>query len=386
MDDLQTMRNEIDDIDNLIVDLYERRMQIAEGVAAYKQAAGKPVQDKVREKEKIQKVMDHARSDFSKEAVQSLYGQIMAVTRMVQYRKLSGERMTFKIFDMKEPEIGKKTKVVYAGVPGAYAEAAMVRYFGTEIDGFNVENFKDAMEAVAKDEAEYAVLPIENSTAGSVSDVYDLLALYDHTISGETMIRVEHCLLGRLDAELSDVKTVYSHPQALMQCKHFLDEKREWQQVSLQNTAAAAKKVLEDNDKTKAAIASKQAAKNYNLKVLQGMLNDVKDNFTRFIIVSHHHTFTTKANKISMCFEIPDESGSLYTILGHFIFNGLNMSRIESRPIKGKPWQYRFFVDVSGNLNDPAVRHAVHGIQSETENFKILGNYVGVETGVEPVC
>lgn len=386
MDDLLAMRNEIDDIDNLIVDLYERRMQIAEGVAAYKRRTGQPVQDKVREKEKIEKVTAHARSEFSKEAVQSLYGQIMAVTRMVQYRKLSGERADFKIFDMKEPEIGAKTKVVYAGVPGAYAEAAMVRYFGTEIDGFNVETFGDAMEAVANGAAEYAVLPIENSTAGSVSDVYDLLAQYDHTISGETMIRVEHCLLGQPDAELSDIKTVYSHPQALMQCKQFLDEKREWQQVSLKNTAAAAKKVLEDNDKTQAAIASKQAAKNFGLKILQGLLNDVKDNFTRFVIVSHQHTYTTKADKISICFEVPDESGSLYSILGHFIFNGLNMSRIESRPIKGKPWQYRFFVDVSGNLNDEAVRHALHGIENETDNFRILGNYVGVETGVEPVC
>lgn len=164
-----------------------------------------------------------------------------------------------------------------------------------------------------------------------------------------------------------------------MQCSRFLDAHREWQQVSLQNTAASAKRVLDDQNMGQAAIASKQAAKNFGLVVLKEKLNDLDNNFTRFVIISHKKVFQKDADKISVCFEVPHESGTLYNILGHFIFNGLSMTRIESRPIQGKPWQYRFFVDFNGNLREQAVRNALHGIQSETEGFRILGNYIGVE-------
>ena len=254
-------------------------------------------------------------------------------------------------------------------------------YFGAEISGFNVETFGDAMEAVHSGKAEYGVLPIENSSTGSVNDVYDLLSAYDNHIVGETMIKIEHALLGLPGSRMEDIRTVYSHPQGLMQCSRFLDGCREWQQVSLQNTAVSAKRVLDDGDMTQAAIASKQAARNFGLTVLKEKLNDLDNNFTRFVIISHEKVFQEKADKISVCFEVPHESGTLYNILGHFIFNGLNMTRIESRPIQGKPWQYRFFVDFNGNLREQAVRNALHGIQSETEGFRILGNYIGVEQG-----
>lgn len=255
----------------------------------------------------------------------------------------------------------------------------MDSYFGSEIEGFNVETFGDAMEAVHSGQAEYGVLPIENSSTGSVNDVYDLLSAYDNHIVGETMIKIEHALLGLPGSRIEDIRTVYSHPQGLMQCSRFLDAHREWQQVSLQNTAASAKRVLDDQNMGQAAIASKQAAKNFGLVVLKEKLNDLDNNFTRFVIISHKKVFQKDADKISVCFEVPHESGTLYNILGHFIFNGLSMTRIESRPIQGKPWQYRFFVDFNGNLREQAVRNALHGIQSETEGFRILGNYIGVE-------
>ena len=196
------------------------------------------------------------------------------------------------------------------------------------------------------------------------------------------MVKVEHALLGLPGSRIEDIHTVFSHPQGLMQCSRFLDGKREWQQVSLQNTAASAKRVVDDGDLGQAAIASRQAAKNYGLVVLKESLNDLKNNSTRFVVISHKKTFHEKADTISICFETLHESGSLYSVLSHFIFNGLNMTRIESRPVKGKPWQYRFFVDFNGNLKEQAVKNALHGIQSETESFRILGNY----KGVEPVC
>ena len=382
MEDLVKLRDEIDAIDDQIVGLFERRMAVAENVAAYKRSVGKPVLDKERERSKIQKVTEKTSNAFNRQAVESLFGQIMAVSRMLQYQRLARERMGVEGFCVENMTTTSGTKVVYTGVQGAYAEAAMDAYFGSEIDGFNVETFGDAMEAVHSGKAEYGVLPIENSSTGSVNDVYDLLSAYDNHIVGETMIKIEHALLGLPGSRLEDIHTVYSHPQGLMQCSRFLDGHREWQQVSLQNTAASAKRVLDDGDMAQAAIASKQAARNFGLTVLKERLNDLDNNFTRFVIISHKKIFQENADKISVCFEVPHESGTLYNILGHFIFNGLSMTRIESRPIQGKPWQYRFFVDFNGNLREQAVRNALHGIQSETEGFRILGNY----KGVEPLC
>ena len=380
MEDLVKLRDQIDSIDDQIVKLFEERMIVAEGVAAYKRSVGKPVLDKEREKSKIAKVTEKATNAFNRQGIESLFSQIMAISRMLQYQRLASERTDLEGFQEGEMHITPETKVVYAGVPGAYAEAAMLKFFGTEIDSFNVETFGDAMEAVHKGEADYAVLPIENSSTGSVNDVYDLLSTYDNHIVGETMVKIEHALLGLPGSSLDQIKTVYSHPQGLMQCSQFLDANRDWQQVSLQNTAASAKRVVDDGDLTQAAIASKQAAKNYGMIVLKDYLNDLDNNATRFVVISHKKVFEASADTISICFETLHESGSLYSVLSHFIFNSLNMTRIESRPIPGKPWQYQFFVDFSGNLKEQTVKNALHGIQSETESFRILGNYRGAET------
>ena len=380
MEDLSVLRDRIDSIDDEIVRLFEERMVIAEGVAAYKRSVGKPVLDKEREKSKIEKVTAKATNDFNRKGVESLFNQIMSISRMLQYQRLATERTDLEGFNEGKLDVTPDTKVVYAGVPGAYAETAMRKFFGTEINGYNVETFGDAMEAVHKGEADYAVLPIENSSTGSVNDVYDLLAEYDNHIVGETMIKIEHALLGLPGSTLDNIRTVFSHPQGLMQCSQFLDSKRDWQQVSLQNTAASAKRVVDDGDLTQVAIASKQAAKNYGLIVLKDQLNDLDNNATRFVVISHKKVFEANADTISICFETLHESGSLYSVLSHFIFNSLNMTRIESRPIHGKPWQYQFFVDFSGNLKEQTVKNALHGIQSETEYFRILGNYRGAET------
>lgn len=380
MEDLGKLRDQIDSIDDQIVKLFEERMKVSEGVAAYKRSVGKPVLDKEREKSKIEKVTEKTTNAFNRQGVESLFNQIMAISRMLQYQRLASERTDLEGFYEGEMKVTSETKVVYAGVPGAYAESAMLNYFGTEIDGFNVETFGDAMEAVHSGLADYAVLPIENSSTGSVNDVYDLLSDYDNHIVGETMVKIKHALLGLPGSSLDQIRTVYSHPQGLMQCSRFLDEKRGWQQVSLQNTAASAKRVVDDGDLSQAAIASKQAAKNYGMIVLKDHLNDLDNNSTRFVVISHKKMFETDANTISICFETLHQSGSLYSVLSHFIFNGLNMTRIESRPIHGKPWQYQFFVDFTGNLKEQAVKNALHGIQSETESFRILGNYRGAET------
>ena len=218
------------------------------------------------------------------------------------------------------------------------------------------------------------MLPIENSTAGIVNEIYDLLQEYENYIVGEQIIRIEHCLLGVPGTELSDIRTVYSHPQSLMQSARFLAG-YDWQQISMQNNASAAKKVADEQLKTQAAIASEYAGKVYGLEVLRKGVNHSGTNSTRFIIVTNQKIFRKDAGKVSICFEVPHESGSLYHMLSHFIYNNLNMTKIESRPIEGRNWEYRFFIDFEGNLADSAVKNALRGLRDEARNMKILGNY-----------
>ena len=189
------------------------------------------------------------------------------------------------------------------------------------------------------------------------------------------MIRCEHALLGVEGTKLEDIKAVYSHPQALSQCSRFLEEHREWKQVPVENTAVAVKKVMEEKNPAQAAIGSLFAAKCFGAAVLKEHIYYNELNSTRFIIVSNQRVFRENAEKVSICFELPHKSGSLYNMLSHFIYNNLNMSRIESRPIPGKNWEYRFFVDFEGNLADSGVKNALRGIQEEANYFKILGNY-----------
>lgn len=377
MVDLQDLRKEIDAIDSLLVELYEKRMKISEEVATYKINTGKPVFDKTRESEKLASVKAQAHSEFTKHGVEELFSQIMAMSRKLQYQLLNKFGVQRKIpFQMIDSITNKKDlQVIYQGVPGAYSQIAMLEYFGENVTNYNVETFKDAMQAIKEKKADYAVLPIENSSAGIVNMNYDLLVEYDNYIVGEHIIKIDQALIGTKDAEISDIKTVYSHPQGLMQCTKFLDNYREWKQISLQNTAGSAKKVKEDNDKTQAAIASAKAASIYGLKVLHEAINFSDTNATKFIIVSHEPIFTSKANKVSVCFEVAHESGTLYSALSHFIYNGLSMSKIESRPLEGKPWEYRFFIDFEGNLNDSAVKNALMGLEAETINLRIFGNY-----------
>lgn len=376
MTDLLVLRDEIDKIDRQMVELFEKRMEICGEVAEYKINTGKKVLDRERELSKLQVLGDLAHSDFNRHGVTELFQQVMAMSRKLQYQLLEQNgvkgRLDFTCVD----EIDKKdVRVVYQGLEGAYAHQAALEYFGEDVNCFHVERWRDAMEAIKEGSADYAVLPLENSTAGIVSDNYDLLNEYSNYIVGEKVVYIDHVLMGQIDAEESDINTIYSHPQALMQCSKFLDEHREWTQMSVNNTAVAVKNVKDSGDKTKAAIGSKQAAKYYGMKILREGICHGKANSTRFIIVTNQKIFVKNANKISICFEVPHTSGSLYNILSHFIYNDLNMTKIESRPIPEKQWEYHFFVDFDGNLNDSAVKNALRGIKEETANFKILGNY-----------
>ena len=373
---LDELRVQLDQLDDQIVKLYEERMAVCEQVGEYKVHAGKKVLDKQREKNKLADVASKVTNDFNKKGIQELYEQLMSMSRKLQYRQLVAAGATGRLPFIELKELEKESaRVVYQGVEGAYGQAALKHYFGNNKNYVNVRTFRDAMEALEDGVADYAVLPIENSTAGAVNEVYDLLVEFENYIIAETIIPITHTLSGLAGTELKDIQRVYSKAEALMQTSHFLDEHVDWQQISVVNTAVAAKKILDDNDKTQAAVCSAYAAEVHGLSVLMDGINDEKNNSTRFIIVTNQKVFLSNATKISICFEVPHESGSLYRILSHFIYNDLNMTKIESRPIEGRSWEYRFFVDFEGNLADPAVKNAIRGLREEATNMKILGNY-----------
>lgn len=373
--DLLQLRDELDGIDRQIVELYEKRMEVCGQVAAYKIETGKRVFDKEREQQKLKTVRGLTHNEFNAHGVTELFEQIMAMSRKLQYKLLAENQCMGKLAFLEMQEIDKKKcRVVFQGAEGAYSQAAMVQYFGDEVNSFHVDTFRDAMLAIDEGSADFAVLPIENSSAGIVSEIYDLLVEFENYIVGEQIIPIQHCLLASPGTKKEDIQTVYSHAQSLMQSSHYLQETG-WQQISMKNNAFAAKKVADEKNPNQAAIASEYAAKVYGLEVLEKGVNDLKDNSTRFIIVTNQKVFAKEAQKISLCFEVNHESGALYHALSHLIYNGLNMTKIESRPLTGRNWEYRFFLDFEGNLEDSAVKNALRGLREETRNMKILGNY-----------
>ena len=323
--DLMKIREEIDEVDRQLVSLYEKRIALASDVARYKIETGKKVYDEERERAKLSKVEELVAKEDNKHCIKELFRQLMMTTRKMEYKHMEDDGMKLREpYEIMEEIDRKNCKVVYQGVPGAYSYIAMKRFFGEDVDNFNVETFRDAMEA---------------------------------------------------DARLSDIKVVYSHPQGLMQCQKYLDGHRDWQQMSRLNTAVSAKMVVDENDVSQAAIASEEAAKVYGLKVLERRINDSDRNTTRFVIVSNKRKFVKNAGKMTICFETDNRPGALYNILGHIIYNDLNMTKIESRPIEGREWEFRFFVDFMGNIDDMDVNNALHGIQEEANKLKFLGNY-----------
>ena len=374
--DLSKLREELDRIDGQIVKLYEERMEYCSRVADYKIETGRNVLDKAREEEKLRKVRSLVHNECNAHGVQELFEQIMSMSRKLQYSKLTahgaGGRLPFIGVDALETD---KARVVFQGAEGAYSQMAMMQYFGESVNAFHVDTFREAMCSIEEGRADFAVLPIENSTAGIVSEIYDLLVEFENYIVGEQIIRIEHCLLGVPGAKQEQIRTVYSHPQSLMQSARYLNAHENWRQISMQNNAFAARRVIEDGDMSQAAIASEQAAKIYGLDILERGVNQADNNSTRFIIVTNQKIFLKDASKVSLCLEVSHESGSLYRILSHFIYNNLNMCKIESRPIEERNWEYRFFIDFEGNLADGAVKNALRGLREEARSMKILGNY-----------
>jgi chorismate mutase/prephenate dehydratase len=376
MEDLREIRQRIDKIDKELVGLFEERMECAKSVADFKRGKGMAIYDKVREEEKLENLSAMVEGKFLKRSIKELFSQIMSISRKYQHQLLdTRDRYIENYFQqVDELEMYEDTRVVYQGVEGAYQQMAVEKFFGKDIDSYHVESFNDVALALNNGDADYGILPIENSSAGNVEGNYDILLKNDVCIVGEVIIPIEHALIGLPGTKKEEIEIVYSHPQGLMQCREYLEEMHA-KPISVSNTAVAAKKIVEEQDSSHAAIASTLAAQLYNLEILEEKINDQQNNYTRFVVLSKKRQFKKDANKVSISFSLPHESGTLYNALSHLIFNDLSMSNIESAPLRDREWEYRFFIDVSGNLRDPAMKNALRGIREESADFKILGNY-----------
>ena len=380
MEDLQTLRAQIDVIDRQLADLFRRRMDVTRQVGQYKKANGLPVLDRAREKQvlaaKAALVGDELRADIT-----TLFETIMALSRRQQQALVSdsswieGHRAAWAACRTPLPN----PRVLYQGEPGAYAEEAAIRFFGADTDRSNTATWEDIFVSLRDGKADYGVLPIENSSTGSINQVYDLLAKYGAYIVGEQTIRVDHCLMAPKGASLDTVRQVCSHEQGLFQCEEYLKDTG-WERKAMLNTAAAAKWVADNGDTTLAAIGSRHAAGLYGLDILAEGINTNRENFTRFVIVSPLPELREGRDKVSAMFTVAHESGTLHRIMTVFATGGLNMMKLESRPIPGRSWEYRFFVDFTGDLAAYGMDSILREMSQCAATLRILGNYKADDT------
>lgn len=374
MTELEILRKKIDEIDKQLLPLFLSRMECTSEVAEYKRKNNMPVLDKKRELEILQNKAEMVGPEKA-EAVYNFYSSVMAISRAAQRKALGREEE----LSLDEHFCGDSLKdnpvVAYQGVVGAYSESALMKFFGENTKRINVKAFEDVFTAILEGKADYGVLPLENSYTGSITEVYDLLAEKNFYIVGETDIPIEHCLVGLPDAELSDIRTVYSHEQGFMQSKPFFENLPDIEFQPYYNTALSAKMVSESGDKTKAAIAGKRTTELYGLKILAENINQSMKNTTRFAVVAKRGIINERCNKISAVFTLPNETGALSSVMSVFAASGFNMVKIESRPSHDKNFEYLFFVDFEGNFMDDKVKQFAGDIKEQTSYFKILGNY-----------
>lgn len=379
MNELESLRREIDRVDKELLPLFLERMSLCAHVADYKRSNDMPVLDSVREKQVLDSKMDMLPSSEMSEEVYEFFNSLMTISRIHQEKKLSDVREGI-CSDVIKKSSKKKHKPTVAcfGYEGSYSEEAAEKFFGGEFEKTYVRAFRDGFEAVESGTADYTVLPIENSSTGMIAEVMDILAEKEFYITGEAHISVRHCLLANKGTEISDIRKIYSHEQALMQCQEFTGSLKA-DCISFDSTALAARAVSEMKSGDVAAIASERTAKIYGLEVLKKGINTVDCNTTRFVVISAKPEISETADKISTVFTLEHKSGELCRVLSAFARGGLNLLKLESRPVPEKPFEYKFFADYSGNLNVDKVRKLTDDVAAGTKKFVLLGNYVNAD-------
>ncbi|MDO4921643.1 MAG: prephenate dehydratase [Phascolarctobacterium sp.] len=365
--DLELIRKEIDKADQQLAEVLEQRLQLVMQVAAYKKSKGMPVKDKNREAKVIAKVAGFLENQDYSIAVKNIMRGIIDQACVLEETAMS--------------EASDRTfEVACFGPAGSFTHQALDEYFrGRKYNRHHYNTFEEVISSISDGSMDYAVLPIENSSTGGITEVYDLLRHYDCSIVGEQCVKIEQNLLGCAGATLGSIKTVYSHPQGFKQCKDFFRDYPDMEQVPYFSTSKSAEEVAAKQDITLGAVAGKAAADMYNLQIIAPAINSNSNNYTRFVIIARKPEIIPHANKITLIFAVKHETGSLYKILASFYHTGLNLTNLESRPTKGKPWEYFFYIDVTGNLSDPLVGDVMEEVKSKSTYLKILGNYRAYE-------
>lgn len=379
MDTLDELRQQIDLIDNDLLPLLCRRMDLSGRVAAYKEAHGLPVYHPGREQQILARVKTACaqagadRADYG-DAAALVYSTIMDASRALQHRALSaGQTLRDAILAARSAAIPAAPRIVCAGCPGAYADEAADGLYPGITHAF-VETFGDVFDAVGAGEADIGIVPIENSSTGSVHEVYDQLIERRFAIVAAVDIPVRHCLLARPGADPAALKTVYSHPQGLAQCAAYIAE-RGLTPRPYGNTATAAAMVAAGDDDTACAISSRKAAELYHLDIVADNIQTVSSNSTRFLAIASRCIIPPDAGKISLLFALPHVTGALYRILARFAAAGLNLTKIESRPMRTGSFEYVFYLDFQGNAAEPATLDLLCALSEELPLFSFLGNY-----------
>lgn len=372
---LKTIRQRLDEIDNRILDALAERQAVVRQVADHKLSSGEELRDLMREQHQLTLLGEKAQvRGLDRYFVTRVFHQILDHSVRFQQAHLTRGNG--------EPEGGDVRRVVvaYQGRAGAYSQMAAEQHFGpqgVELSTRGYDSFAGILEAVADRHADYAMLPVENTTAGSINEAYDLLGRMDLTVIGEEVLRVQHCLVGLPGSSLEEIKRVYSHPQGLLQCSNFLSTLQGAEVQAFTDTAMSVVKVRDEQNPSQAAVASERAASLYQLEVLARDIANQKDNYTRFMVVAREPiTYDLRIPcKTSLIFATAHAEGALLRCLDQLAKRGLNLTKLESRPRPGVAWEYLFYVDFEGNLTEPNVQNALAELAHHTSFLKVLGSY-----------
>jgi chorismate mutase/prephenate dehydratase len=374
-DELDSLRAQINGIDDEIILLFNRRMLLARKVAGIKAATGGPVYDQTREESILERARQKCAGNDGLRA-ETLMRSLMRLSRGAQYDQLRITDENFQIGRLLENAgrtLPASNRAVYQGTPSSYSARACSFLF-PDAQTNNVQTFANACQQVSEEKADLAVLPLENTTAGTVDDVYDLLLQHNLNIWQSVSLQIQHRLLALPGTQLSEIREVISHPQALAQCSDAI-RRHGWQVRESLNTAYAAEAAAGQNNRQIAAIASDEAAANYNLEVLLPDICNTPHNQTRFIVAGKKPVVLPDADRISLVIRLPHRSGSLTSTLSIFSDRGLNLSKIQSRPDPQQPWTYLFYLDVDCKAGDPEALSALYQLSLEMPYLRLLGWY-----------
>ena len=375
--ELTDYRRQLDDIDERLLNLFVERMNIASEIALLKKEQNLPVLDIRREREKLQQIEENTPKDLTEYSF-VLFSMLLELSRSHQNRILHREKAeTAAIMAALEntPKLfPEKSVVACQGVEGAYSGLACEKIFARP-SIFYFSTFDAVFSAVEKGLCRYGVIPVENSTAGSVNAVYDLMVRHKFRIVRSVRLKVDHSLLVRPGTKVEDIREIYSHAQALTQCASFLQRFPNAKIIPCENTAVAAKTVAESAEPGVAALSSRSCARLYGLETLMTSVQDSGDNYTRFICISNELEIYPGADHTSLMMVVRDEPGSLHSVLSRFYALGINIHKLESRPIPGRSWEYRFYFDLDTSVYSPRFIQLMGELGDICEEYEYLGSY-----------